>query len=278
MTDSMAINLANWEDRAAIHAAPNNYGLEELIADPAALSHVVRFDLPRLGELKGVRGVHLQCHIGSDTVSLTRLGASMVGLDFSPTAIAHARELAEKTSAAAKFVVADVYNAVTALGSERFDLVYVSIGALNWLPDVRRWAQVVGELLKPGGRLFIRDVHPVLFTIDDEADDDRLALRYPYFERPEPVVWDDDTTYIETDARLTATLTHTWNHGISEIVTAVLDAGMRLTMLVEHDSTPYNSLPGRTREAGGGEWLLADRPWRLPQTFTLQAVKNGACG
>jgi len=274
MTDSFAINRANWEERAAIHAAPNSYGVEDLIADPEHISAVVRFDRPRLGDVGGLRGVHLQCHIGTDTISLARLGASMVGLDFSPTALAHARALAEKTSADAEFVEANVYDAAAALGVERFDFVYVSIGALCWLPDVRRWARVVAELLKPGGRLFIRDSHPVLQSLDDAQPSETLALAYPYFERPEPMVFDDDTTYIETDARLhSATLTHQWSHGIGEIVTAVLDAGMRLTMLVEHDSAPFKALPGM-RRADDGEWRLVDRPWRLPQTFTLQAVKE----
>lgn len=276
MNTSFEINMANWEQRAAIHAGPNSYGVEQLVADRAALSHVVRFDLPRLGEVAGLRGVHLQCHIGTDTVSLARLGARMTGLDFSPTAIAHARSLAQKTGTDAEFVEANVYDAVGVLGRERFDLVYVSIGALCWLPEVKRWASVVAALLRPGGRLFLRDGHPMLFTLDDEADGDTLALRYPYFETAEPVVWDDDTTYIETDARLTATVTHEWNHGIGEIVTAVLDAGMRVTMLVEDDSTPYDALPGRMRQGPDGEWRLIDRPSRLPLTFTLQTRKERA--
>jgi SAM-dependent methyltransferase len=270
--DSFAVNRANWDERAPAHAASADYGVQHFIDDPDALSDVVRFDRPRLGDIAGRRGVHLQCHIGTDTVSLARLGARMTGLDFSPAALVEARRLAASAGADVDFVESDVYGAPDALGREAFDLVYTGIGALNWLPDIRRWAETVAALLRPGGRLFLREGHPMLFTIDETVTD-ALVVRYPYVETAEPSVFDQDTTYVETTHLFTNTTTHEWNHGLGEVVTALLDVGMRLTMLVEHDSVPWMALPEQMRLGGDGEWRLVDRPQRLPLTYTLQALK-----
>jgi SAM-dependent methyltransferase len=270
--DSFAVNRANWDERAPAHAASADYGVQRFIDDPAALSDVVRFDRPRLGDIAGRRGVHLQCHIGTDTISLARLGARMTGLDFSPAALVEARRLAASAGADVDFVESDVYGAPDALGREAFDLVYTGIGALIWLPDIRRWAETVAALLRPGGRLFLREGHPMLFTIDETVTD-ALVVRYPYVETVEPLVFDEDTTYVETTHLITNTTTHEWNHGLGEVVTALLDVGMRLTMLVEHDSVPWMALPEQMRLDEDGEWRLVDRPERLPLTYTLQALK-----
>nr|WP_277349761.1 class I SAM-dependent methyltransferase [Planosporangium thailandense] len=216
----------------------------------------------------------MQCHIGTDTLSLHRLGARMTGLDFSGAALAQARRLAADADAEIDFVESDVYDAANVLPPGAFDLVYTGVGALCWLPDIRRWARVVSALLRPGGRLFIREGHPMLWALTDSRGDGLLAVEYPYFERPEPVVWDEPGTYVQTDVAFTHTVTHEWNHGLGEIVTALLDAGLDLTMLVEHDSAPWNALPGWTVVDGRGEWRLRDRPWRLAQTYTLQARKR----
>ena len=270
--DSFALNRANWDERAPAHAASAGYGVQRFIDDPAALSDVVRFDRPRLGDIAGRRGVHLQCHIGTDTISLARLGARMTGLDFSPAALVEARRLAASAGADVDFVESDVYGAPDVLGREAFDLVYTGIGALIWLPDIRRWAETVAALLRPGGRLFVREGHPMLFTIDETVTD-ALVVRYPYVETVEPLVFDEDTTYVETTHLITNTTTHEWNHGLGEVVTALLEVGMRLTMLVEHDSVPWMALPEQMRLGEDGEWRLVDRPERLPLTYTLQALK-----
>jgi SAM-dependent methyltransferase len=273
VTDYGAVNRANWDERAPAHAASAGYALDRFRADPGHLSDVVRFDLPLLGDIVGLEGVHLQCHIGTDTISLSRLGARMTGLDFSTASLAEARRLAEEVEADVAFVESDVYAAVEVLGPERFDLVFTGVGALCWLPDVRRWGRVVADLVRPGGRFFMRETHPVLWSLGERAD--VLALEYPYFETAEPLVWDEPGTYVDTDVEFTQTLTHEWNHGLGEIVGALLDAGMELTSLVEHTSVPYEALPGRMEDIGGGEWQLKDRPERLPHTYTLQAVKRG---
>ena len=274
MEDYAEINRANWDERAPAHAASPDYAVERFASDPAHLSEVVRFDLPLLGDVGGLRGVHLQCHIGTDTISLARLGASMTGLDFSNASLTQARRIAGLAGADVRFVQAEVYDALTVLEPASFDLVYTGIGALGWLPDIARWAAVVAGLLRPGGRLFIREGHPMLWALEDSRPDGLLVVEYPYFEREEPMVFDEGGTYVETDAVFTHNRTHEWNHGLGEIMTALMTAGVDVTGFAEHDSVPWEALPGQMERIGGGEWRLADRPWRLPHTYTLQAVRR----
>lgn len=273
-SSSYDFNRANWDERVPLHLASREYALQSFVDDPTHLSDVVAFDRDRLGDLHGVRAVHLQCHVGTDTLSLERLGAEVTGLDFSSTAIEGARDLAARTNSAAVFVESNVDGAVSALGEARFDLVYTGIGALCWLPDITAWARTVSALLAPGGRLFIREGHPVLWAIDEEQTTG-LVLGYPYFEQPEPVVWDDSSTYVETDESIRASVTHEWNHGIGEILTAVMDAGLTITQFIEHTSVPWEALPGRMHLDDNGEWMLSEHAERLPLTYTLQATKAG---
>jgi SAM-dependent methyltransferase len=273
MDDYRVVNRANWDERVPVHVASEFYSVDRLAADRTALTSVVRFDVPRLGDIAGLRGVHLQCHIGTDTISLARLGAHMTGLDFSAAAITAARRLADQAGVDTDFVEADAYSAADVLGAGRFDLVYTGVGALCWLPDIRRWAAVVAALLAPGGRLFLREGHPMLWAID-ERHTDRLVIDYPYFETQQPIVFEDPTTYVEGDARLEHAVTLSWNHGLGEIVSALLDEGLVLTQLVEHDTVPWEALPGQMEQAGElREWQLVERRERLPMTYTLQAVK-----
>jgi SAM-dependent methyltransferase len=273
VTDYLDVNRTNWDERAAVHAASPEYGLDRFVTDPAFLSKVVSFDRPRLGPLDGQRVVHLQCHVGHDTLSLSRLGAeSVTGLDFSGAALEVARQFVSSTGTTnVQFVRSDVYRARSVLEGD-FDLVYTGVGALCWLPDIKRWAQTVRSLLRPGGRLHLREGHPVLWALDYERDDDLIALGETYFEQAEPLIVDEASTYVTTDHQFQTSVTHEWNHGLGEIVTALLEAGLTITTLIEHQSVPWNALPGRMHEISEGEWQLTDRPERLPHTYTLQAV------
>jgi SAM-dependent methyltransferase len=251
--DYRSANRANWDERAPAHAKSPDYAVDRFIENPEFISQ-----------------------IGTDTISLARLGARMSGLDFSLPALEEARRLAIATGAEVDFVHSDIYDAVEALGAGQFDLVYTGIGALNWLPDVGRWAGVVANLLKPDGRLFLREGHPMMWALEDGRIDGLLVVENPYFERAEPMIWSDGGTYVRTDASFEHNTKYEWNHGIGEIVTALVTRGMRITGLVEHDSVPWEALPGQMETIGNGEFRLADRPWRLPHSYTLQAVRTHA--
>jgi SAM-dependent methyltransferase len=275
VNESTLVNRLFWDERAPVHAASPDYGLDRYVDDPSFLGDCVRFDRPLLGDIGGLRGVHLQCHIGTDTISLSRLGARMTGLDFSAPAIAEARRVAAAAGDDVRFVEADVASAIEVLGPGQFDLVYTGIGALCWLPDIQAWARTVADLLRPGGRLFLRECHPILWAMDEGRSDGILAVRYPYFETAEPLVDDEPGTYVQTDASLEHTVSHSWNHGIGEIISALLDTGLELTGLVEHRSLPWNALAEGVMVADAdGEWRLREGTDRLPLSYTLQAVKS----
>ena len=273
MEDWTELNRASWDERAAPHAASDDYALDRFAAEPDFLSGVVRFDLPRLPEVAGRRGVHLQCHIGTDTLSLARLGARMSGLDFSAPAIAEARALAARVGTPIEYVQATVDDAVRVLEAGGFDFVFTGIGALCWLPDVAAWARTVAALLRPGGELFLREGHPMLWTLD-EGRADALTVRYPYFETAEPVVFDEPGTYVETEHEFLHTRSASWNHGLGEVVSALLQAGLVITLLEEHRSVPWEALPGRMVRGDLGEWRLAEGGDLVPLSYTLRASKG----
>ena len=271
--DYVTVNRANWNSRVAHHA--HAYGLDDFRNDPEHLSGVVRFDVPRLGSIVGLDVVHLQCHIGTDTLSLHRLGARAVtGLDFSPPALAVASQLATDCGANIDYVESELYEAVNALRPSRFDLVYTGIGALCWLPDIRRWAQVVADLLRPGGRLFIREGHPMQWSLCDPRPDGLVVVEYPYFEA-EGVRFSETATYVDHDEPLSSPDIVHFNHGLAEVINAVMNAGLSLTAIEEHNSVPWNPLDDAMELVDGGEFRLRLHPERLAATYTLQAKKPG---
>jgi SAM-dependent methyltransferase len=274
VTDYLEVNRASWDERAPAHAASPDYAVDRFVADPTFLSDVVRFDVPRLGDLSGMTGVHLQCHIGTDTVSLARLGATMTGVDLSGASVAEGRRLSERCGTPVTFVESDVYSAVEALGGRTFDLVFTGIGALCWLPDIGRWASVVAALLRPGGRLFVREGHPMLWALDETQEG--LVVGYPYFETEEPLLDDSDGTYVATDVSFERNLSYSWNHGLGEIITALHEHGLQLTSFEEHDSVPWDALPGRMDRLDNGEYRLRDHPEWVAASYTLQAVRRDA--
>lgn len=270
LSDYARINMANWDSRVPFHE--EGYDLE-MFDDPDRISTVVRFDLPLLGDIAGLRGVHLQCHIGSDTLSLARLGAKMSGLDFSAPALEVARRLAQRHGHSIEYVESDLYDARNVLPPASFDFVFTGIGALCWLPNVQRWADIVAALLKPGGFLFIREAHPMLWTMSDPREDELLVVEFPYFENDGTVLV-EATTYVEHEGELSAPTIVSFNHGLSEIFNALWGAGLHITVFQEHQSVPWNPLGNAMEEYMPGEFRLRSQPERMPLTYTLRAEKR----
>lgn len=233
------------------------------------MSPVVAYDRPWLGDLDGLDIVHLQCHIGTDTLSLARLGGRVTGVDFSPSALAIARDLAEAGRVEARFIESELYAVPDVLGAG-FDLVYTGVGSLNWLPDIAGWARVVAALLRSGGRLYVRDGHPMMYTLGDGIADDVLRVTLPYFEGQQ-LHWFQEATY--TDGPPVASLDmYQWNHGLGEIVQSVIDAGLIVTALREHQECEWQAFPHMV-EGDDGKWRLASGTDRLPLMFTLEACR-----
>lgn len=197
-TTTCAVNRANWNERAAVHAASADYGFERFISDPTSATWCAS-TRPCSARRSGLRGIHLQCHIGTDTLSLARLGAEMAGLDLSPASLDKptSPRPAEPRSTTSRPTPTPHLRRSPGGGST---LVYTGIGALCWLPDIDRWAGVVDNLLEPGGQLFVREGHPMLWAFDD-MNPDVLTLQYAYFETPEPFDIEEEGTYVESDHR-----------------------------------------------------------------------------
>jgi SAM-dependent methyltransferase len=269
----MRANRANWNDRVAVHLGPNGYDLEGLAADPQRLSLTVQHDAPHLGSLEGLHVAHLQCHLGNDTLSLTRLGATCVGLDFSPDAIVAARALAAETSAPMTFVESPVYDALDVMGQGQFDLVYTTCGVINWLPDIKQWAKVVGGLLKSGGRVYLRDMHPILYALDEDRLPGEVVMRHPYTERGGSLATDEDTSYAG-DGKLANTRNYEWNHSVAEIIQAMIEAGLTITEAADDNVMEWEFYQGQPQVSPGLWGLPSELEMRFPLMLRIQATKN----
>ncbi len=269
MRDEIRANLLNWDDRVDIHFTSSHYDVEGFVAGRSSLPEV---DVTEVGDVAGRSLVQLQCHFGLDALSWARRGARVVGLDFSPRAIARARELAKRTGLDARFVEADVHDAPTALGGESFDVVYVSLGAICWLPSIAKWAAVVRALLAPGGFVYIRDVHPVLWATESPVPRE-LRLVGSYFESATPFSEDAPDTYAG-EGRVAHGRSYEWNHGLGEIVQALLDEGLVLERLLEHRFAPWPAFEWLERDEDGAYRLPGDMRDRLPLSFSLRARRR----
>ena len=276
-------NRANWDERVPVHL--DAYDADGFVADPALITSVAREDLALMAPhlpapddaaqpLAGLDLLHLQCHVGTDTLSFARLGANVTGLDFSPASLAAARDLTERAGLQATFVQSDVAHASAALDGATFDVVTTSIGVLTWLSDLRPWAAAIAAALRPGGVFFLRDGHPALYSIayqGPEAAEGTLTVVHPYFPTGAPLRYDDGTDYTDPDARLDASTTYEWPHPLSEVVQVLLDAGLVLTSLNEYTVIPWRALPAMVETESG--YALPQGRERLPLTFSLTARK-----
>src|SRR6266567_276903 len=263
-------NRRNWEDRVPIHLQDANgfYGIDAFLAGSDSLGPTVTAEL---GDVRGRRLLHLQCHFGLDTLSLARRGADATGLDFSPRAIEAARDLARRTGIAARFVEGNVYDAAT-LAPGPFDIVYTTWGTICWLPDVARWAQVIATVLAPGGILYFADCHPAAAML--EEFDGRLVATYPSPTPADaPLEFEDKTTYNDDPTPLANTKTYQWIHSISNIVSGLLDAGLQIEMLHEHDWLAFKLFPMMVK-VDEERYRLPDGVPSIPLALSLKARKT----
>lgn len=270
--DWLATNRDNWDERVAVHLGPRGYDLTRLRQGHGTLDPIVEAELP---PVSGKRVLHLQCHFGADTLKLAQRGAEVVGLDFSAPAIAAAQDLTAELGLTpkARFVQANLYDAPDAVPEPGgFDLVFVTWGALPWLPDIRRWAAIVAHFIKPGGAVYLAEGHPAALVMDDEAPQANGAPGYflPYFQSG-PHILNQTTDYADPTARLTNSATYEWFHPVGDVVTALIAAGLRLEWLHEHDGIVWQMFKCLAR---GSDRLYRwpDKPW-LPLSYSLFATR-----
>ncbi|MFE3188861.1 class I SAM-dependent methyltransferase [Nocardia sp. NPDC059240] len=266
--DPLSVNRRNWDARAGIHAASRFY------RDRDASYWFAPFEWEALGELRGRDILHLQCHLGTETVEFARRGARAVGLDFSAESIKHARELAGGT---VEYVCADVYDARTALPGRDFDIIYTGKGALCYLPDLTGWAQVIADLLRPGGLLYLVEFHPLLHALGPTpppgVDPDQLLLHDDYLSGRGAQRRDSVHTYTDGPDLTTDTTAYEWRHGLGEVVNALLAAGLRITGLTESETLPWPRWPGMVQTPDGW-WKLPPPAPIIPVLYGLSAVND----
>ncbi|SRR6266568_1419668 len=270
MTDPIDINRRSWDERAAIHARDTTgfYTLDRFRAGESALHGI---EAAELGDVRGKRVLHLQCHIGLDTLRLARLGAVVTGLDFSGAAVEAARRLSEETELKADFVQGTVDEAPRPTPGP-FDLVFTTWGALCWLPDMGNWARVIASVLALGGELYCADAHPSFLILEEVAG--RLVPTYD-FQTPadRPQEFDNATTYTGDPTVLTHRSTREWIHSLSTILGALIDAGLTITMFREHEVLPWQGVPMLV-PTPDRRWRLPDGHPRIPLSFSVRAQKR----
>ena len=263
-------NRRNWNERTRIHAASSFYDVEGFKAGRITLSELERSGV---GDVRGKSLLHLQCHFGLDTLSWVRLGADATGVDISDASIALARQLSDELGLGARFIRTDIYDLPRVL-AEEFDVVYTAMGVLTWLPDLARWAEVIAAHLKPGGLFYLLDTHPVSRIFDEAAQLDSpadLNVVHRYFPHSAGTMYPGNEPTYAGDG-LVESPAWEWRHSLGEILTALLDAGLRLTSFAEHRVTMFEQFPGMVRGADG-LWRLPFLEDSVPLIFTLTATK-----
>jgi SAM-dependent methyltransferase len=261
----LEVNRANWDARVPIHLASKLYDVAAFVA---GMDPLRAYEPGEVGDVAGKTLLHLQCHIGLDTLSWARRGATVTGLDFSQPALDVAASVAEQIGAtSARFVAGNVYDAATLLAGERFDIVYSSVGSLQFLPDLDGWARVVAHLVAPGGFCYVVEGHPLMQFIDDDC----RSLRGNYFSR-DPIVLDEGT-YADPAAPLRSTVSVEWVHHTAEVVSALGQAGLRVEFLHEHDWMWYPIFPVLTQQAEG-RWVFPEGHPRIPLQYSLRATND----
>ncbi|MFF4397462.1 class I SAM-dependent methyltransferase [Streptomyces sp. NPDC001480] len=266
----MRTNQENWDARTPVHVASRFYGLDQTL-DPARW--FAPFEWDDLGDIGGRDVLHLQCHLGTETIAFAQRGARTVGLDFSAASVAAARAVADRAGLDVTYVRANVYDAPEALGQQCFDVVYTGKGALCYLPDLPLWARTVSRLLRPGGRLYVVEFHPLLNALGPKpapGEGPELLLRHDYLGGRGPVHRDATYTYTDGPAVEGVRDSYEWMHGIDEVVNAVTEAGMTIRRLRECDELPWPRWPQMVRTPS--DWWRLPEP-RIPLLFSLLATR-----
>lgn len=259
----LELNRASWNNKTDAHLASDFYDVDGFLKGESSLNSA---ELELLGDVRGKKILHLQCHFGQDTLSLARMGADITGVDLSDKAIYNAKELAKKLDVNATFIVSDIYDLPNHL-NEEFDIVYTSYGTIGWLPDLNKWASVISKFLNPSGKFLFVEFHPVVWMFDD----DFKKVAYNYFNSG-PIIEKEEGTYADRSADISQEFI-TWNHGISEVVSSLIDANLNLEFFQEFNYSPYACFK-HTEEFEPGKFRIKHLGDKIPMIYSLIARKK----
>ena len=261
--DYIAINKKLWDNKTEIHFNSEFYDVASFMNGKDSLNTI---ELELLGNLAGKKVLHLQCHFGQDTISLARHGAEATGVDLSGKAIEKARELNDKTGSKVRFIQSDVYKLHEVL-NEEFDIVFTSYGVIGWLPDMKKWAEVIHRFLKPGGKLVFVEFHPIIWMLSYDFQ----RIEYPYMDSP-PIIEELEGTYTDRGAAI-KDKSVSWNHGLSSVINALIKTGLRIDDFREYNYSPYNCFQNTVK--------IADRKFKIkgledkiPMVYSVVAGKK----
>lgn len=263
MENYIKINKQTWNNKTEVHINSDFYDNENFLKGKSTLNTI---ELELLGDISNKKILHLQCHFGQDSLSLSRLGAKVTGVDFSDKAIEKAKEFNSILKLEATFICCDIYDLPSYL-NEKFDIVFTSYGTIGWLPDLTKWANIVSQFLKPNGKFIMADFHPVVWMFDN----DFAAIFYNYFNI-EPIIEDESGTYADRYSEIEAK-TITWNHPTSEVLNALIQAGLEINSFNEFDYSPYNCF-NETEEFENGKFRIKSFGNKIPMVFSIEATKK----
>ena len=257
--DYLTTNKATWNARTDIHVASKFYNIDNFLQGSSSLTEI---ETAELGDVTGKKLLHLQCHFGLDSLSFARKGAIVTGVDLSDKAIDKANELAAKTELNARFVCHDVCS-FEHTAKANFDIVFTSFGVICWLPNLSLWAQTIADNLASGGIFYMAEFHPFHDIIEG----------YAYFNHQQPDVAQEGT-YTENCTGEKHTVI-TWAHPISEVINALLCAGLQLKHFNEFDYSPYNYFAGLTQNNNHStpRYQLLNDNIPMPLVYSLSAIK-----
>lgn len=256
-------NKSLWNAKVPIHLGSAFYDNEAFLKGKSSLTEI---EADAFGDVRGKSLLHLQCHFGQDTMSWARKGAKATGIDFSENAIEAARKINDELGLDVSFVLSDVYSLPEVL-EDQFDFVFTTYGAIPWLPDLGKWAEVVAHFLKPGGIFYLAEFHPTLYLFNFDTH----QVEYGYFTEKTPY----EELVTGTYADPAAPIEHKeffWNHAISEVITPLVDRGLQLLEFKEYDYSPFNCFPNMV-EREPGRFVWGNFGVRLPHIFSVKMRK-----
>lgn len=255
-------NKATWNQKVKVHANSDMYNME---AFKKGKSSLMPYEIDGLGNVSGKSLLHLQCHFGQDTLSLSRLGAQCTGVDISDEGIKLAKSLNETLQLNADFICCNVLETSNFI-KETFDIVFTSYGVIGWLPDLKPWGRMIAERLKKGGAFFMAEFHPIVWMFDYLHE--KPIMSYGYMQ--DEVIYEEyEGTYANQESKIISK-EYGWNHGLSEVINALTEAGLHIDYLNEFDESPYDVLPNLIKTKSG---MFVTKDKLYPLIFTIKARK-----
>lgn len=260
--DYIALNKDSWNRRTEYHVKSEFYDMDNFLNGSSSLNP---FELALLGDLNGKSVLHLQCHFGQDSISLSRMGANVVGVDLSDKAIDTAKQIALQTNSSAQFICCDIYDLPQHL-DQQFDMLFTSYGTIGWLPDLNKWAGIISKYLKPGGQFVFVEFHPVVWMFDNDFE----KVGYNYFNTG-ALIETETGTYADREADLEQEYM-CWNHSLSEVMGSLIQNDLTIRSFEEYDYSPYNCFR-HTIEFEPKKYRIAHLDNKIPMVYSLVATK-----